>query len=189
MSHRIEIAERVKEAERIASQNGGYLPTMSKLWDAKEIGIIRAIRADRAPFEHILPKMGRGRDKTKYAYVQAHMDEDDDVLAKDLDVSKTTIRNWKTEIREAGFRSYEPDDAPDDVTIDDVAKFVVKNLPEGWELDTTYGRDGCFVTLRQPNGMRRDVDDAYGASLVQSVLAHVNYARAKSGMPPVGWSL
>jgi hypothetical protein len=189
MSNRTEVDEYVKEAEQIAAKNGGYLPIMSKLWDQKQIGIVRAIRADRARFEHILPKQDRGRDKAKYAYVQANMDEKDEVLAKHLDVSKTTIRNWKTEIREAEFHQPDSIDAPDDVSMSDMAQFIVKNLPKGWDLNMTYDRDGCFVTLIQPNGMRRDVDDAYGASLVQSVIVHVNYARAKSGMPPVGWSV
>lgn len=188
MSRKIEVSEYVAKAEKIAAKNGGYLPTMSKLQDDREIGVYRAIRANRSAFEHILPKMGRGRDKNKYAYVQANMDEDDEVLAKDLGVSKTTVRNWKQEIRESEHEQPESLETPDDVLIADLAKFVVKNIPEGWELTVTFGRDGCFVALIQPNGMKHDVKDAYGADLVQSALRHVNYARAKSDLPPVGWS-
>lgn len=188
MSRKIEVSEYVAKAEKIAAKNGGYLPTMSKLWDDRQSGIVAAIRLDRAPFEHILPKMGRGRDKTKYAYVQAHIDEDDDALAKSLDVSRTTIKNWKREIRESEFRSSDSHEAPDDATIEELSRFIVKNLPEGWSLDVKYASDGCFVALYQPSGTRCGVEEAYGAGLPQSVLTHVNYARAKAGMHAVGWS-
>jgi hypothetical protein len=115
------------------------------------------------------------------------MNEDDETLAKDLDVSKTTIRNWKQEIRESGFRPPQSVDAPDDATLSAVSKFIVKNLPKDWGLNLEYGQGGCFVVLIQPNGMPSGVDDACGATLVQSILAHVNYARLKSNLPPVGW--
>lgn len=188
MSHKIEVDEYVRRAERIAARNGGFLPSMSKLSDMGEISVLRALRVDRAPFEHILPKQGRGRDKSKYEYVRAHMDDDDGVIAKAVGVSRTTVGNWKHEIREAGFVRPDSSDPPADATVDDMAKFIVENLPEHWTLDMTFGNDGCYVTLFQPNGMRRDVEDAEGASLGRSVLTHVNYARSRSRMPPVGWS-
>jgi hypothetical protein len=188
MANRVEFSEYVERAEQLAAENGGFLPTMTDLDDMGEIRVVRAIRLDRAPFEHLLPKMGRGRDKAKYAYVKAHMDEHEDDLAAELGVSKTTVRNWKAEIRESELGIVDVDDAPDDASVPELARFIIGNLPKDWTLDMTFGGGGCYVTLVQPNGMRRGVGEAQDKSIVESVVTHVNHARIKSGLEPVGWS-
>lgn len=187
MPRRIEIEEYVDRAEKIAEMNGGFLPNMTRLSDMGEASVLRAIRADRAPFEHILPKLGRGRDKVKYAYVGANLDEDDDKLAKDVGVSKTTVRNWKNEIRRDGYRDVDVETAPDDASMGDVADFILKNLPERWTLDVTFDDDGCYLTLLRPDGVRRGVDEADGMPVARSAVVHVNHARAREGLPPVSW--
>lgn len=186
MVRKIEVDEYVERAEKIAAANGGFLPTMSKLSDMREISVLRAIRADRSKFEHLLSKQGRGRDKIKYAYVEAHIDEDDEKLARDLDVSKPTVRNWKNEIRESGLMRTDAAEPPAEVAVADMVKFILKSIPEDWSLDLSFKNGGCFITLIQPNGARRDVASAYGKPVIQSIMIHVNHARVKSGLPEVG---
>lgn len=185
--HDAKYLESLGLAKELAARNGGVLPSVSRLTDEGYHTVVSAIREDRGPFEPILAKMGRGRDKNKYAYVAANMDKSNDELAKETGLSKTTIINWKTEINEAAFIDPDPSEIPEDVFAEDVTRFIIRNMPPGWKLDVSHDANGCYVTLVQPNGMRRGLDSAYGSSVVHSIVSHVNFARRKSGMEPAGW--
>lgn len=187
MAYNKDMVEAIERARAIAAENGGILPSVTWLHDNGHRSVAKAIRADRAPFESMLAKMGRGRDKRKYAYVRANMDVDDVKLAKDLDLSRATIKSWKAEIRESRFVEPDPSSVPDDVGAEDVARFIIRNLPHGWALDVSHDSHGCYVSLVQPNGMRREVETACDVGLVPSVVIHVNQARKEAGLEPVGW--
>lgn len=173
-------------AERIAAKNGGLLPTMTQLVDADYHGLVNAIQNDRGPFEHLLPKKGRGCDKAKYEYVQNHMDDDEHEIAEHLGISASSVRHWKERIRDEEM-GIDLTATPRDASMNDVAKFVIKNSPPKWLTNISLGAKDCFVTIRTPDGKTKVDHHAENLSIVQSVVAHVNRARKMAGMDPVQW--
>lgn len=174
----------IAAAERLAAENGGKLPTNMQLLAGGHAGLLATIQKDRGPFEHLLAKDARGRDKEKLAVVEANLDMDDDELARLAGISPSTLKRWRQMILDE--RGGEPK-AKTPATLDELAGFVEEHLPEGWRIEVGMSEHGTFSSLMNPKGAIPNVREAEDKSIEEAIMIQLNFARKRAGLDPVEW--